>query len=69
MPWYARLELNRMIAFINSLGNNIWNYCVVSGNKQIGCGIAENFEYEEQARKLKIAGMTYKNVSNLVFNF
>ena len=58
-----------MIAFINSLGNNIWNYCVVSGNKQIGCGIAENFEYEEQARKLKIAGMTYKNVSNLVFNF
>jgi len=69
MPWHAGLELNKMIAFINSLGNNFWNYCVVSGRKQIGCGIAENFEYEEQAQKLKIAGMTYKNVSNLVFNF
>ena len=57
------------IAFINSLGNDIWNYYVLSGNKQIGCGISNGFSYDDKAQVLTTSGLTFGNIANLVFNF
>ena len=57
------------IAFINSLGNDFWNYYVLCGNKQLGCGISKGFEYDDISKVFTTSGLIFGNVTDLVFNF
>ncbi|MFA7170049.1 MAG: hypothetical protein WC178_04315 [Candidatus Paceibacterota bacterium] len=57
------------IAFINSLGNDLWNYYILCGNKQIGSGISNGFSYDDKAQVLTTSGLIFGNVIDLVFNF
>lgn len=55
--------------YLKSLGNDIWNYIVFSGNKHIGGGISNSFTYDDLSKMFCTSGMTWENVNDIVFDF